>query len=226
YGLGNLFRQDGNPDTAELVYKAVLEERPDYAYAYSGLAQIQLAQGKTDEAEKLLIKASDIMPDHTFLEQLADIYKATGNAASATGTEALVLKSFAQHDNDGWNCDKEFAAFCCNHDINLTEALQRAEREYNRRPANIDALDTYAWALYKNGRATDALPLIENALRLGTRNPVLHYHAGIIFKAVGERGKSAAELEKAIHINPFIHILYRDSIQQALASMSSLAYSN
>ena len=44
YNLGNIFLNWGKLDTAEFIYKGILEERPNYAYAMSGLAMVSAAR--------------------------------------------------------------------------------------------------------------------------------------------------------------------------------------
>ncbi len=223
YNLGKLYLNEGKLDTAEYIFNGILKERPQYGYAISGLAQVRCAQGDFKKAIELLSKASETTPDHVFLEQLADIYKATGDALSAEGTAKIVLKSFEQHEKAGWNVDKEYALFCANHDINLDEALSHAQREFERRPKNIDALDAYAWALYKNGKANDAVPFIEQALKLNTKSSQLVYHAGMIYEAAGQTQKAVAKLQEALNINPYINVLYVESARKALQKMNAVA---
>jgi tetratricopeptide (TPR) repeat protein len=97
-------------------------------------------------------------------------------------------------------------------------ALARAKREYDRRPDNIDAQDTYAWALYKNGRAAEAIPYIEKATRLGSLNAPVHYHAGMIYQAAGNRAKASAELKAALKASPYLTPLYLGSAKTALGA--------
>ena len=226
YMLANLYLHSGKLDTAEYIYKGILEERPEYANALSGLAQVNIARGKVSEAVELLSKAAERTPEHIFLEQLADLYRGTGQSQSADGTAKIVLKMFEQHEQGGWNIDREYAMFCANHDMNLEEALQRAKREYDRRPDNIDVLDTYAWTLYKNGKASEALPYMERALRLNTRNSVYYYHAGMIHNAAGQRMNAQSYLQKSVSLNPYITVLYAEQARKTLSTLSNLALKN
>jgi Flp pilus assembly protein TadD len=109
--------------------------------------------------------------------------------------------------------------FCANHEINLEEALKSARRDFERRPKNLDALDAYAWTLFRSGSVSAAAPLIEQALRLGTKNPVMHVHAAMIFNAMGNTGKARALLDEVRYINP----LYGNEVRRTFPDKLALA---
>jgi len=215
YSLANLYLHQGMLDTAEYIYNGILEERPNYGYALSGLAQIHVARKDYPGAIELLVKATQATPEHIFLEQLADIYTAMGQTESANAIITKVLDAYTQHEKDGWDVDKEYAMFCANHDINLPQSLERAKNEYNRRPENIDALDTYAWVLYKNGKAADAAQYMEKALRLNTDNPIFFYHAALIYKDAGQTEKAADYMKRAAGPHAFLPAIYSESAAKA-----------
>ena len=222
YNLGNLYLHDGQVDTAEFIYNGILEERPGYSYALSGLAHVHLARGENQEAIQLLNKPWVSTRDHVFLEQLADAYKAAGDEAKASEMAALVLEAYEHHREDGWNTEREYAMFCANHEINLPEALERAKREYDRRPNNIDVEDTYAWVLYKNGRAEEAMDHIERAMRLNTRIPNITYHAGMIYYALGKYEQAREKLQQAVRSGWATSMLYISTARKTLQSISGL----
>jgi tetratricopeptide (TPR) repeat protein len=219
YNLANIFLNWGKLDTAEFIYKGILEERPNYAFAMAGLAMVNAARKNNSEAIALLVKASQVLPEHIFLEQLADLYQGMGQKDEAAQLEKKALDAFALHEKDGWNIDREYAAFCLNHNINIPEAKERAERQYKIRPANIDVLDTYAWALYKSGSASDAIPFMEQALRMKTINPNLHYHAGMIYAKAGNNDKAASELKLALSENQYLMPLTVDDAKSTLLKL-------
>lgn len=223
FTLGKMFLQEGKLDTAEFIFKGILEERPGYAHATSGIAQVRFAQQRYDEAIHLLKTAWETTPEHGFLEQLVAVYRAAGAEQEARRTIDLVLKEFADHAEEGWNIDREFAAFCADHSIHLNEALQRAENEFRRRPKNIEVLDTYAWALFKNGRPIEALPLIERALRLGTRNAIMKLHAAQIYAATGSAGKAREMLQRSLEINPYMRVLHYAEVIPLMEKLNVLA---
>lgn len=210
YNLGKLFLNEGKIDTAAYIFKGILEERPDFSYALSGLAQVKRAQGNTQEAVALLSKASQLTPDHLFIEQLADLYRSSGQEEQAAGVANIVLEMFDQHEKDGWNVNREYAMFCANHEMNLKDALERAEKEYRERPRNVDVLETYAWVLYKNGKASEGVPIIEQALRLDSKSYVLAYHSARIYQAAGQSENAKKYFEIARNQNRFVEVLITD----------------
>jgi tetratricopeptide (TPR) repeat protein len=208
YNVGLLLLQKNATSDAERIFRGVLDERPRYPFALSGLARIEAARGEYFKAIELLVQAMQLTPEHLFVEQVADVYRAMGEHESAKEMADKVLAAFVQHEQEGWNINREYALFCLQHNINLTDALDKARKDYTARPTNIDALDVYAFALYKNGRAAEAVLYIEQALRLHSTNPVLAYHAGLIFGANGQHERSKIMMKAAAQGNLAAHTAY------------------
>ncbi len=186
YQLANLFLHEGKLDTAAYIYNGILQERPNFGFALSGLAMVAVAKHDYPTAISNLQKAIAALDSHSFMEQLADVYLASGDRTNAKLWEQKVLREFADHKKEGANIAREYAAFCADHNIELSDALASAEADYKSRPENIDACDTYAWTLYKNNRATEAKPIMEKALRMKSLNPTLYIHASMIAEATGD----------------------------------------
>lgn len=203
YHLGNLYLMTGKVDTAEVIYRGCLTERPGYAYALSGLAKIHLARKEYNEAVQKLLRAYELAPEHEFMEKLVEVYRTWGRTQLADNLASSVLDDFAQHERQGWNINLEYAGFCLDHNINLPDALDRITKEYRRRPKNIEVQETYAWALYKNGRIEAALPIIEAALRLQTRDASLFYKAAMIYHKLKRQQEAQHYFEQAISLNPY-----------------------
>ena len=201
FNLGKLYFQESKLDTAEFIFRGILQERNEYAPAYRGMALVLAARGELEWALQMLRQAHDIRPDHVFKEEMANILRESGDDAEANFAVRQVLLDFRHHEADGWNVNLEFATFCIQHDINGEESLQRLALEYKMRPGNIDVLDAYAWALFKAGKVEAALQFVEPALRLNTRRPSLYYHAGMIYTENGQIEKGKGYLQKAIQFS-------------------------
>jgi tetratricopeptide (TPR) repeat protein len=103
--------------------------------------------------------------------------------------------------------------------MRLDEALAIAEKERAARK-DIYASDVLAWTLYKKGRIPEAKKAMDEALRLGTRDPRLLYHAGLIAASGGENQKAANYLKQALEINPFFDVLQAEIAREKLNSLN------
>jgi Tfp pilus assembly protein PilF len=87
-----------------------------------------------------------------------------------------------------------------------------------RRPS-IHAADVLAWALYQTGDYTEAKAASQQALRLGTRDALMLYHAGMIALKLGETAQAEAYLSQALVLNPHFSLRYADQARQTLAEL-------
>lgn len=188
--VGDLYLDRGDIKGAEAIFNHILFESPGNIHALGGLAEIRMKQGKFDEALSILLHAYELVPDHGILELLAEVYLATNNKRQANDTIQRILQQFKKYEDAGWDIDLEYASFCSQFDVNMDEALIRIKEEFQRRPDNIEVLETYAWILFKNGHAEKAVPLIEDAMRLNTKDTELFFRAGKIFESLGNFAKS------------------------------------
>ena len=76
-----------------------------------------------------------------------------------------------------------------------SRAVEYAERSLAMRPGDSATLDTYGWALYKAGRAPDAIVPLAEALRKDPRIYCVHYHLGAAYLAIGDHASARRHLE-------------------------------
>jgi len=116
--------------------------------------------------------------------------------------------------------NRELALFYADHDRKLPEALKLARKEFEVRH-DVYTSDALAWALLKNGQTQDAKEEIERAMRMGTKDALMEYHAGMIYAAAGDRAKAAEHLERALVINPHFHVLFAPQTQKMVAALKA-----
>jgi tetratricopeptide (TPR) repeat protein len=121
---------------------------------------------------------------------------------------------------NGVNTDLEIALFYADHDTDLKTSLEKARSAYDARPS-IHAADALAWTLYKTGNSEEAQNYSGEALKLGTRDPLKLFHAGMIAKSLGQKEQASEYLQKAIDLNPHFSLLYADEAAGALKSLKS-----
>ncbi|MDN5749814.1 MAG: tetratricopeptide repeat protein [Pseudonocardia sp.] len=78
-----------------------------------------------------------------------------------------------------------------------------------------------AWALYVNGRYTEAITYADRAVELGWRNASYLYHRGMILASLGRTDESLAALTEAMSINPNFNPLQAPTARETIVSLES-----
>ena len=130
-----------------------------------------------------------------------------GDRKKAEGQYELVQSMDKLLRANGVNTDLEIALFYADHDMDLKTSLEKARAAYDARPS-IHAADALAWTLYKTGNYKEAQKYSSEALKLGTRDPLKLFHAGMISKALGQKEQAREYLQQAIDLNPHFSLLY------------------
>ena len=88
------------------------------------------------------------------------------------------------------------------HHEHLREATVAARSDLSKRGDEIYADDTMAWVLAASGDWLQARAYSERALRYGTQDPELQYHAAIIAAHTGRIAESRRRLAAALAAEP------------------------
>ena len=113
--------------------------------------------------------------------------------------------------------DAEIAIFEADHG-DPQRAVRFAERAYAAAPS-VRSADALGWALTRAGRPGEGLAYAERALRLGSRDPLFLYHAGIAASAAGEVELARDHLSRALATNPRFSALHAPRARAALAGL-------
>ena len=197
---GNLLAYTGDRDGATAAYHHALDLVPAHAPSLAGLARLAVGDGHLDEAITLFGRASDILPLPEYVIALADTQAAAGLTAAATDNVKLGRAEIQLFLASGVVVDVDLALFEADHGDPGT-ALEYAKAGYAATPT-VRAADAIAWALHRAGRDKEAKPYSREALRLGSRDPLLRYHAGAIEAALGHTADARRDLELALATDP------------------------
>lgn len=219
--LGHLYFNSGNLRLAEETYRRALQYRPDYAYALAGLARVAGAQGRYDEAIEFYREIVERLPLPEFVISLGELYEVTGQPAEARNQYDLVRAIQQLNAGAGVDVELELALFDLDHGADPGQLLQKVRSSYERRPT-IYAADSLAWALYRNGDYAEARRYSQEALRLDTRDAMLHYHAGMIAHALRDTAAARRHLRQALSINPAFSIRYAPQAQALLTKLENV----
>jgi tetratricopeptide (TPR) repeat protein len=224
YELGEFETQAGDPASANEAYLAALNTHPGDYRALAAMGKLRANNGRYAEAIELYQKAIAVVPMPIFVAELGDLYLKTGNKAEAQKQYSLVeYIGLLGHINQVLH-NRDLALFYADHDMKLAEALDLAQKELEVRH-DVYTWDALAWALYKNGKLTEAAGASEKALRFGTRDSLILFHAGVIAEGLGHRDQARTDLSEALQINPRFHVIYASQAMQALAALDAQAKS-
>jgi len=218
--LGHLLFNSGDLAGAESHYQSSLQTLDNYVYGLAGLARVKAANGDYPAAIALYQQTIQTMPLAEFVIALGDVYTVAGQPNEAAKQYALVDAMQALYRENGVDTDVEMALFEVDHGRNLDNAVKQAEAGYKRHPS-IRAADVLAWTLFKMGNVSEAAHYSTESLRLGAKDALLLFHAGMIQSALGNRDAAIGYLQAALTINPHFSLLYANQAQAELTHLQA-----
>ncbi|MEZ4773063.1 MAG: tetratricopeptide repeat protein [Bacteroidia bacterium] len=171
--LGHLYETYGDTMQARIQYETALAQRANYPFAIAALARLSKKQGDFEKAEKLLIQATQIIPEVSFYEDLALLYKETGREAEATQLSEEIIDMMADDEKSGHEMGLEYATVSLKLFNDPETALEKTMKEYARRPMNIQVNQRLAEIYTYLGDQENVQKHLKIANRTGSRDPEL-----------------------------------------------------
>jgi tetratricopeptide (TPR) repeat protein len=215
--LGGLELARGHLPAARRAYAAALAAMPDYAPAAAGRARLAAATGdlRGAIARWRRVVARLPMPEYVIAlgeteQAAAEISPGAGDAARSDPAPAARrdLARAARRDfalvraqqrllaAAGVNTDVELAIFEADHG-SRARGIALARAAWRNAPS-VRSADALGWALTRAGRPGAGLAWARRALRIGSLDPALRYHAGIAALAAGRTAEGRWNLRTAI----------------------------
>lgn len=217
--LGELAFDAGDPNAALAYYNAAVEASPDDPAPLAGKAKAEAALGQTQTALDHYAEVARRVPDPSYVVEYGELLESVGRTDEASQQYEVVAATHTLLAAAGVLPDAAPVLFYANHGA-TDEALAVARRGIEAHPF-VAMYDAYAWALHKSGRNREALAAIDEAMTLGTRSALFHYHAGMIKHALGDLEGARTELTTALEINPYFNPLAAATAQATLADLRS-----
>lgn len=216
--LGSLYFNQGRLGKAETAYHNALALFPHYYHALAALGRVRGAQQRYEEAIDYYRQAVAIVPAPDLLVALGDLFAFVGKTDEAEKQYALVEYIEQVNTANQVAYNRQLALFYADHERNLDDAVKLAETEIQRRQ-DIYSYDALAWVYYKKGRFAEAQNLMTRALRLGTQDALLLFHAGMIARARGEHAEAKDYIRRALDTNPYFSLQDRATAYLTLAEL-------
>ncbi len=215
--IGNLELQRGREAAARVAYREALARVPGYVPARAGLARVTAAAGRLDAAARMLRAVVARRPLPEYAVALGEIELAAGHRVAARRDLALVGVESRLLSQAGVNTDVELALYEADHG-DRARGVQLARAAWANAPS-VRSADALGWAFTRAGNPGEGLRWARRALRLGSRDPMFLFHAGMAAKAAGHRAEAARRLRAALDGRPHFNPLYAPQARRALEEL-------
>jgi tetratricopeptide (TPR) repeat protein len=187
---------NGNLDEAEAIYRDLLDSDPQRPQLWLALSRLQQREGNRDAARQAIDEGLDHMPTDpsllwgraSFLEQDGDIDGAIAiyEQLYAENSDALVVANNLASLLSTYRNDEE----------SLERAWVVARRFQNTSVPAVQ--DTYGWILHRRGDSAGALSYLEAAATGLPDDPLVNYHLGETYLALGRVQDALDRFQRAV----------------------------
>ncbi len=188
--LSRFYFQHGDMSSASDAVEHALRYLPTYRPALSLKARMLMAEGDYATALPLLEPSDSAPAEPSHLWDRWECLRALGKSGVADEVRDRLIARGTKGD------PRTTSLFLATAGYRTDLAEELARREIERR-ADVFTLDALAWALFRNGKATEALEPLRRALGSRVVDARLALHAGLILKFAGtgeENRERAARL--------------------------------
>jgi tetratricopeptide (TPR) repeat protein len=196
--LGVLLTASGDRQQARAAFDAAKAADPKFVRADLSLVQLDVADGKTDDAQHRLEAILSV--DHS--NTTARLW--LGNVETTKGNQKAALEDFREvvaadpNNAQGLN---NYAYLLAESGSQLIEALKYAQKAKEISPGEAEYSDTLGWILYRQGIYPMAVSELERAAAKRS-NAIWQYHLAMAYAKVGELDRGRTALKAAQKLNP------------------------
>jgi len=216
--LAMMYFNDGALAAAEQTLAPALKGDSRNTHVLLAAAKLAAARHDFPAAVNFYNTLLEAGPNAEALAALGDIHAVNGEKEEAAACYAKVEALHAAHVTTGVHDHTPMAKYYADHDTNPIEALRLAEQ--HKLTNNVLEADVLAWVYLKSGDLPHAIETMKRALARHTSSPEMHYHAGMIAAAAGDKASARRHLELALSLNPEFDTLQAPIAARTLAELN------
>ena len=213
--VGDIELRNGRMNGARTALEDGLKISPNDYRLLAAMAKLEAVEDNPKKAIEYGERAMAIKLDPATLGTIGDAYAATGDKVQAEEyfktMEVAVAGQLGPYH-------RAWSLFLLDHNRRIPEVLKNVQGELETRK-DIYGYDLLAWALHKSGRDAEALVAMHSALKLGTKDAMLFYHAGMIENSLGNKAEARSYLQMALTTNDHFHPTQPDEIRAVLKTI-------
>ncbi len=200
--IGYSYLEQGDYAQAERYFKKVIDEDPEYAWAFKNLALVAMHDHRYSEAEKYLKKLVVIRPDdlttYTAIKDLKEIQKLSQVEANVRIQESLekVIHEDKVYDSD------YYEALRFLHMGDDSKAKEYIERSIKKQGETPEALMSLAGIATRANQDVEAKKYLEKAIDMNSELYVARYNLANIYVKEDNNEKLAETLKPVYEFVP------------------------
>lgn len=212
--IADLHFQEGRLDDAAREYGRANHTFPGHPFAQAGLARVDAARGRFADALERYRTMMRERPTPETAARIGEIEQRLGRADAAAQSFALAEQGWRYDTPEPTLLARLLASRGRGHDALAVATRAAATRR------DIATLDALAWASFAAGRLDEAARASAEALRTGTRDRAILYHAAAIAAARGDRPRARALASRAVDGFPEFDPLLGPAAQALLRDLA------
>jgi tetratricopeptide (TPR) repeat protein len=216
--VGNIALSRGQVREAAQAFGLALSRYSRYAPAQAGLARVSAARGDLERSIRLYRAVVTRLPLPEYAIALGETELAAGRSRAARRDFELVQVQQRLQRGGGVNVDAQIAVFEADHG-DRQRGLRLARRAWQAAPS-VRSADALGWALTRAGQPEDGLRWGRLALKLGSRDPLFLYHAGVSATRAGETTAARRYLRRSLADNPEFSPYFAPLARRALEALT------
>ena len=199
-----LLRSHGAPAAADELLDRLMEDEPQRApEILTARARMYAQSSDLQKAFAVLEKGSIQYPDSVALHYAtASVYEEQGRLSAAVHELTRVVKA-RPNDPAALNA---LGFTLADHAKNLPRARKLIERAHAAAPKNAAIMDSLGWVLFRQGRASEALPYLNTAYS-DERDGDIAAHLGEVLWQLGRQDEARRIWSEAIALDADNHLL-------------------
>lgn len=202
--IGEIHFQRGELKAAEKAFRASLEIDPDVVFAYINLSNVLIRQNRIAEAQQILQKGLQIRSSPGLFTNLGNLLFLQGNyvAAADAFRNAVSVDKGDPGDYLGWANLADTLLWLPGERDAAQQAYSRArellKKRMERKPGRYDLISRLALYSARLKLEAEAIPLIEESLKLAPKQADNLFRAGLAYELLGKRALAIQTLHQAI----------------------------
>ena len=198
--MGSIALVNNVPDQANNYFTAAMTRQPKNIIGYRALADLYLKQKNADAAMKVVQAGLQEMPDNVVLHMsLAGILELKQDYDGAIAQYQYVLGQ----QPGSMIAANNLASMLADHRTDKASLEQAQALAASLRSSPVPQFkDTLGWVDYQQRDYQAAARLLEAAVAALPDVPLIHYHLGMTYLAMGQAGKAADQFNTALSKGP------------------------